>query len=196
MVRAVVFEPGKKIERLAEVTRAPTALQMQVGTMLVAQAQEAFREQRSSEGRWRERAPINVFGIIADFSLAGRSSPPARRFETRPALVDTGALRRSIAWQGRGTNVVEVGSNLPYASLHQFGGVSESEKITESVQEKLHKWLRKQSKELRDALGWLLNKKYTGTKLRMQVEARPFVEISPQTIKDVKQTIGITIAEI
>ena len=45
---------------------------------------------------------------------------------------------------------------MPYASLHNFGGVSKSEKITLTVQQRIGKWLAKQSEDLQERLGWLL----------------------------------------
>jgi hypothetical protein len=79
---------------------------------MVAESQQSFRDQRFGSDAWEPRAPVNVFAIIADFH-AGKKSPPQRRFESRPALRDTGRLAQSISWKLVGTDVVEVGSNLP-----------------------------------------------------------------------------------
>ena len=45
-------------------------------------------------------------------------------------------------------------------------------------------------------IGWLLNRKYTGTKLKARIPARPFVGLTRQGKKDIEHTIGVAIAEV
>ena len=188
------FKKGGKVERWEKALHNPQAALKQIGVLMVAESQQSFRDQKHGRDKWKGRAPINVYGIISDFAKG--STPPARRFETRPVLKDTGRLSNSIAFKLSGGNTVEVGTNLSYAGVHQHGGAIESETISKSVQSALNKWLKPKDKSLKRNLGWLLNKKFTGEKLKGEVEARPFVGITKQTIQDVHEVIGVKIMEV
>ena len=121
----VTFKPGAKLQRIEKKLDDPVVALNKIGIFMVAESQRAFKDQSHGDASWDERAPVNIFGIIADFAQ-GKKKPAARRFETRPALINTGQLRRSIAHNVIG-NAVEVGTNLDYAAVHQFGGETESE---------------------------------------------------------------------
>lgn len=190
----VTFEQGAKLRRVDKKLTDPSKALKQIGVTMVAESQASFKEQRFGRKAWRGRSPVNVFGIISDFAQ-GRREPPARRFETRPALRDTGRLANSIAFAVKG-KVVEVGTTVPYASLHNFGGVSKSEKITLTVQQRIGKWLRKQSEELQQRLGWLLGDDARDQQLEMRVPKRQFVGITIKTRKEIRQTIGVRIMEV
>lgn len=187
------FQKGAKVERWEKAIDNPSGALTKIGALMVAESQRAFREQKHGRKAWKARAPVNVYGIIADFTKG--STPPRRRFETRPVLHDTGRLARSVAFKVSG-NFVEVGTNLDYASVHNFGGPIESQPITKAVQEALNKWLKPKDKGLKKSLGWLLNKKYTGETLTGEVSARRFVGITKSTIEDVREAIGIEIMEV
>ena len=193
MVRAQ-FEPGQKIERIESKLDNPQAALKQIGALMVSESQQAFKAQKFGKDSWEARAPINVYGIIADFA-EGKKKPPDRRFERRPALRDTGRLAASIAFQVISDDTVEVGTNLEYASVHQGGGRIESKKITPSVRRAIWAWLKKQGRELKSELGFLLNKKFENKTLVGEVQARPFIGVTQQTIEDVKETIGVYIME-
>ena len=190
----VTFEQGAKLRRVNKNLDNPTKALKQIGVMMVAESQASFKEQRFGRKAWRERSPINVFGIISDFAQ-GRRKPPARRFERRPALRDTGRLANSIAFAVKG-KVVEVGTTVPYASLHNFGGVSKSEKITSTVQKSLWSWLKKQDESLKERLGWLLNDDMVNEQLEQRVPKRQFVGITMETRKQIRATIGMEIMEV
>ena len=190
----VTFEPGAKLKRIGNKLVDPSKALKQIGVMMVAESQASFKAQRFGQKAWRERGKVNVFGIIADFAQ-GRRKPPARRFETRPALRDTGRLANSIAFQVKGT-IVEVGTNVPYASLHNFGGISKSEKISDTVRQNLWAWLKKQNNELKGRLGWLLNRKFKDQQLEQKVPKRQFVGVTFQTRKAIQKTIGVDIMEV
>lgn len=187
------FRKGDKVERIEKKLDNPVAALRRIGILMVAESQRAFKDQQFGSKRWDARKVPNVFGIIADFH-AGRRAPPARRFEGRPALRDTGRLASSIAFQVVG-NVVEVGTNLDYAAAHHLGGKVQSKPITTEVQTRLWSWLRGQSRELKRRLGFLLNKKYRGQRLQGTVPARPFVGITLKTREMVRQLIGVEIME-
>lgn len=189
------YDEGAKIRRWRVNLESPTKVLEQIGEMMVSESQRAFKKQRFGRDRWKRRAPINVYGIIADFAAKGRRAPPARRFETRPALVDTGRLRGSIAKEVSGQTVT-VGSNLPYAAVLHSGGPISSKKITPEVQKKLGKWLKGKGSKFKTALGWLLNKKWTNKKLEGEVDARPFVGLTKQTRADIKTLVGVHVMEV
>lgn len=194
----VTFKKGAKVERWERNLDNPKKALKVIGQLMVSESQKAFREQKFGKEAWEPRAPINVYGIIADFA-AGKAKPPARRFEPRPALVDTGRLKgpTGIAAKTIGTKIVEVGSNLPYAGVLHHGGKIESETITEKVQMALGKWLLKvEDDAIFDRLGFLLNKSWRGKKLEGKVPARPFVGITKRTIVDVRQAVGREIMEV
>jgi phage gpG-like protein len=191
---SVTFRKGDKVRRIERNLGGPKDALKQIGAMMVAESQQAFRRQRLTKKRWPARARINVFGIISDFAM-GRKKPPGRRFDRRPALVDTGRLRASIAFRAVGSKIVEVGTNLPYAAAHQKGGEVESEQITEDVQKALYSWLRGAGKQHKKKLGWLLNKKFRGTRLSMRVPQRKFVGVTDRTRRDVKKIVGVYIME-
>jgi len=188
------FERGAKIERWERNLDRPEAALRQVGALMVAESQRSFRDQKFGEDTWQPRAPVNVFGIIADFA-AGRKTPPQRRFESRPALRDTGRLSASIAWKLVGADVVEVGSSLPYAGVQHAGGEVESQTIDEKVRTALSAWLKGSGSKYRTRLGWILNRKFAGKKLKQKVPARHIVGITKQTIEDVKIAVGVRIME-
>jgi phage gpG-like protein len=190
----VTFKKGAKVGRIETNLDNPQAALKQIGVLMVAESQRAFKAQQFGAKKWDQRAPINVFGIIADFT-AGKTKPPNRRFDREPALRDTGRLSSSIAYQVQG-KIVEVGTNLEYAAVHQTGGETESKPLTESVQKKLARWLKKQPTELQDRLGWLTDEERRGDTLKQTVPARPFVGITPETRKTITKALGVKIMEV
>jgi phage gpG-like protein len=193
MTRAT-FKKGAKVGRWEKALENPQRALKQIGALMVAESQKSFRDQQHGEDKWEPRAPVNAYGIIADFSKGG--TPPARRFESTPALKDTGRLSGSIAFKVNGRSSVSVGSNLPYAGTMQHGGAIESEKISSSVRRALWKWLKDEDKDLKASLGWLLNKKFKNKTLKGETPARPFVGITKNTIEDVREVVGVEIMEV
>jgi len=191
---AAEFEKGAKIERMERNLDNPERALKQIGVMMVSESQTAFREQRLGDVAWQPRGKVNVMGIIADFA-AGKKAPPARRFQTRPALQDTGRLAGSIAHRLVSSHVVEVGTNLPYAGVLHHGGEVESLPINQQVRDGLSRWLKGRGKEYREQLGWLLNEKFADQTIKMTVPKRPIVGITKQTIEDIRTTIGVKIME-
>ncbi len=188
------FKKGAKMERWERALANPTRTLKQIGAMMVSESQQAFQLQRLGRKKWQPRGEINTMGIISDFAF-GKDTPPNRRFQTTPALKDTGRLMASIAFQVERDSVV-VGTNLPYAQVHHTGGEVESETITEDVQDRLRKWLKGDGAEYVSKLGFLLNKSMTGTKLAGTVPERPLVGITKQTRDDIREIIGIEIFDI
>lgn len=189
----VTFTRGEKFERVMKDLIDPGVALKQIGILLVAESQRAFKMQQHGDKPWDARAPVNIFGIISDFAQ-GKAKPAARRFETRPALRDTGRLASSIAFQVTG-NTVEWGTTVEYAAVHQHGGETKSEKMTGTVRRKLWKWLKRQDTEMKRRVGWVLNAKFRDESITQNVPARPFLGITPATRKAVAKMIGVEIME-
>lgn len=188
------FEKGDKARRIEKRLSDPVAVLKGIGAVMVSESQRAFREQKFGATTWRARGSVNTMGIIADFH-AGRRKPPARRFETRPALRDTGALGRSIAAKVSG-NAVTVGSNLAYSGVHQSGGAVESKPITADVQSRMRSWLRSQPEGIVKSLRFLTRPEMEGQRLQGRVPARPFVGITKWTRRAIRKTIGVELLEV
>jgi len=187
------YRPGAKMDRWAKKLRDPSVVLKQIGAVMVAESQDAFQQQAFGNKPWAPRGKVNTFGVLAD--LAKGSTPPNRRFQTRPALIDTGRLRASIAFRVS-SSTVTVGSNLPYASAHHTGEEVESEEITQEMQDLLWDWLQGGGSDHKSELGWLLNKRLTGTRLTMRLPERPIVGITAQTFADVREIVGVEIFEV
>ena len=202
---AATFDKGNRWRRWERHLESPQAALKQIGILMLAETQQAFRDQRLGDKEWPPRGggfgqyAVNLFGIISDFYT--RSEPLPRRFDRRPALIDTGRLRASFSHASgdgifrTGPSYVEVGTTVPYANVHQTGGKTESLPVTESVQRKLAKWLKGQNVALRRSLGWVLNRKFKGKTLEMEVPERPMIGITSQTIEDVGRMVGVHIFE-
>ncbi len=119
MARAT-FDLGSKLKGIEKLLANPKPILKQIGAVMLSESQDAFRNQGFEGSKWPARQSPNVFGIIADFHM-GRRKPPARRFQDRPALMDTGRLRGSISFRVVDARSVEVGTNLPYAAPQHFG---------------------------------------------------------------------------
>lgn len=184
-----------RAKRMRERLNDPTPILKKIGALLVADSQQSFKSQRLGKIRWRRRSVPNVAGLVHDFAK-GRKAPKPRRFNERPALMDTGALSRSISFDVQGTKSVVVGSRLKYAKLHQTGGVSRTERITKEVQSRLADWLKTSSgKRWADRLGWLLNKKQTGKTHSIRIPRRPFLGLTTQTKRYIKKVIGVSVSQ-
>lgn len=138
----VELEEGSVIESIARFDGRPDKLLHIIGLMTVAYAQKAFEDQAMDGKPWAPRMNPNIPGIINDVN-AGRSPRP-QRFTDRPALVDTGSLRLSIAHRVISADTVEVGSTHRAAAIHQLGLKSESPSITEAGQKALWQWMKRQ----------------------------------------------------
>lgn len=155
-MKIIVIHPDNEeaVVQLIGRMRDKDALLDAAGALLVRTSQEAFVKQRFGSIVWPERYAgdtrepfVNVAGIVADFN-AGRAEPPQRRFDRRPALMDTGELARSPSYRKVGPDSVEAGSTVPYAALHQRGGES-SQPVTRETKERLWGWLKGRREKLR-----------------------------------------------
>lgn len=164
-------------------------IQREAGRLMVAQAHRAFREQRLGTIAWPVRYPnqaepfVNVAGAVEDLNAG--TMPRPNRFARTPALLVTRRLFGSLAYEVRG-DTVQVGSTVPYASLHQFGGKS-SQTLTEDGKKQLSKFLKsKRGKPYRVRLGFL----FSFPTLETTVNARPFLGMTTDLANDVLRLIA------
>lgn len=170
------------LEGLKHATQNPVPLLNAVGLFMVGRTQQAFRDQ-GRDARWLPRGVPNRVGILTDLEQ-GRA-PPERRFEDRPAAIDTGRLRASIAYRVAG-GTVTVGSNLAYASDVQRGS-AKTIRVEGQVRSALAEWLRSltgdRQKAMRRAFGFLF---HAGS-LTVNVPPRPYLVVTDadrKTIRD------------
>lgn len=187
------FSAGAKIKRIKVSLAEPKVALTQIGILLVSESQKAFREQAWNDKAWKPRGSPNVMGIVADID-AGKK-PPKRRFDVRPALKDTGALSKSIAFEVMSSRSVRVGTTIGYGKVHQTGGKTKGPRITAKIQQGLWKWLKRQDKGVRAKLGWLLNRKFRGRRLETKVPKRQFLGLTKPMVKAVRKIIGIHVME-
>ncbi len=132
----------------------PEKLLKLFGFAAASEAQKSFdRQGLNYANEWPVRYPtmeppvVNVAGALADLAKGPTIKP--HRFENRPAVIDTGTLRRSLSPGGcvkiMGTFAVEVGTVLPYGSMQQFGGEHDIP-ITQTQKDNLRAWYKKQKR--------------------------------------------------
>jgi phage virion morphogenesis protein len=97
----------RTIERLGERARDLTPAFRGIGADIVADAQTRFK---------RATDPYGV-----PWKPLSRRTVAARRKGSSAPLLDTGRLRNSVSYR-LVPNGVEVGTNVRYAAIHQFGG--------------------------------------------------------------------------
>jgi phage virion morphogenesis protein len=120
------------VARLDELVRAGTDLRPilpQIGGALVASTQLRFKDQKGPDGvAWAPLGDVTRYNRAkraAGGRTKGKRGKPTAKFNRAlggpmQALLDTGRLRNSITYLA-GADFVEVGTNVVYASTHQFG---------------------------------------------------------------------------
>jgi phage virion morphogenesis protein len=88
---------GELLEKMADLT----PVMQEIGEIIVTQSAEAFEQGGLPGHKWPESARVKASG--------GQT------------LVDSARLKNSITARASG-NKVEVGTNVVYAAIHQFGG--------------------------------------------------------------------------
>ena len=167
----------------------PSAIVTKIGFLLAARAQQAFRDQKLGDLTWPARYPglkpfIHIAGALEDFKSV--SKVKANRFVKRPALRQTNTLFNSLtpgpkSVKSLGRNVIEVGTTIPYAGIHQAGGVS-SQKITGGVRKNMSKFLRSaKGKKFSPVLGPIFQSDVKKT----NINKRPFLGITDITERDI-----------
>lgn len=138
------FDPGARLRALGELLERPRAVLEVIGAMIVKESGKAFREQRLGAFPWKPRITPNWPALLRD-AESGAARPPMRRFQDRPALLDTGLGARSIASRVVSATDVEVGVAgvaKRYMDQHQVGGDVESVTVTKAIQHRIWLWIK------------------------------------------------------
>lgn len=180
-------------DKLGESGTLPQGLLLRLAATTLAFSEKAFKQQKYGSEDWKPRYPnqtppkINVVGAIKD--LMGDGEVKSRRFQDRPALTDTGELKRHLDFDVF-TNEFDITNNLPYAPLQQEGGESTIQLNQEFTKKdgKLSKFLKK-NPQYSPKLGFLFNKvnrmkelTYTTTVVGRQFT--PTADKFPETLED------------
>ena len=104
----------KRIGTITDKIKNKRSLLEKISVLLFKSVMENFREQGTDKEKWQPLSLITRF--IKKYRLYKKTSKPM-------LLQDTGMLRGSIIPEV-GDNYAKVGTNIAYARLHQFGGVS------------------------------------------------------------------------
>ena len=190
MPRTIVIRSEDEMEALRERVRDLRPALQVMGEVLATQAHEAFEIQSLSELAWEPRYPnqrsdpfVNVAGVLADLN-AGQD-PKARRFENRPAGIDSSSLVKSIDVKEVTESSVTVGSEAYHAQMFQKGG-QRSQPVTEDAKIRLL-YLLEERPELGSRLGTLLDL----DELVTRVVPRPFMGITDNNRKDFVEVLEI-----
>jgi len=176
-VKVAEFIPGRKLKRLDNLLKDRRKVLAALGTVIARDARNAFKMQGIGPFKWKARSVPSVAGIVDDMTRS--STPRSRRFEPRPALLNTGRLQKSIAHRVIGKEAVIIGTNVGYGKTHQQGGIS-SIKVTDKAKKNLKKFLNTgRGKKLRDKLGFLFGKSI----LRVKVPKRTFLLVTKKTVR-------------
>ena len=185
MAKITINVSDEKLDKTIAGIEDPSEALKAIGALFTVKAQRSFREQKRGSISWAPRGVPNVAGIIGDFNKG--QNPKARRFQARPAMIDTGRLRGSISWVVSG-NGVTIGTNVPYARKLQEG-IASTVSLTFAGRQKLRQWYRGQSKRKRKEfgkeMGWLFRK----TSITVTPSARPFLTIEDQDVKEVMKLV-------
>lgn len=149
MPQAVTLTTAGEAIRLQGRIDRPEKLLKRFGALLVSDSQKAFKDQALGDIAWPARYPnqrdpfINIAWALKDFA-AGRSKPLDRRFQNRPAGIDTGETMRATSFRLVGPTAVEVGNPMPWANAMQRGGIEGVIPITAEMKKRMGKWLKSQ----------------------------------------------------
>lgn len=165
--------------------KTPEKTLQRIGAMMTNKSQKAFKDQGRPEGTWAERGVPNIAGILSD--LERGSGIPDRRFESRPALIDTRRLENSISWQIISRTAVEIGTNLEYApKLHEGG--KQVIPVTETMKEGLADLMQSHPEHKSTWQGLM-----EVDQVEFDIPARPIVEILPEDVEDIREIIAMEV---
>lgn len=169
--RAVTFDADGGVTFGSPEIRRSRLAREAVGVELVASSRRSFDEQRAPDGSvWRARAVPNVAGMISDFAK-GRPDPKPSRLLERPALVDTGRLRRSIGYRLEAGRVIPT-VGIDYGAAQAQGGAT-TITITPAVKRAAIRWLDRRDED--DAVDGRLRKAVRSDVVTIRFPARPFL---------------------
>jgi len=133
--------------------QARQELMEQIGEQLVSSTQQRFEDGQGPDGE--------------DWEPSIRAKEDGGQ-----TLVDTARLKNSIGYEAS-PNLVAVGTNVEYASTHQFGAEIRAKNAPHLRFQVGGRWARKKS---------------------VTIPARPFIGISAQDIEDTRQTVQTWLA--
>lgn len=180
---------GSRFEAMGRMLANPRPILSWIGVYMVRKTMKAFRDQKYGTNAWKPRRVPNVPAALRDLDKS--PNVKARRFQARPALVDTGRLRGSFSWRFLSGVAIEYGSNVPYARLHHAGGIS-SITITASMLKNLSTWLKKRP-EMREDFGYIQNYE-PGDSTHFAVKRRPLVGFSADDARAAGKAIKALLA--
>jgi phage gpG-like protein len=91
-----------------------TTLPYKVGVLMVAFSKDRFKYQN-----WVDNSPVGWQGRSRKKQWSNKGKTPNN--DGRALLIKTGRLRRSIRIMGTTSNSVTIGSDVPYAAVHNNG---------------------------------------------------------------------------
>ncbi len=185
-VLRLVRWPG--IERVRDNLKDPTPIMESLGAFVKAGSAQRFDDQGDPPLSWPERMTPNIPGVIADMNRSPNIK--ARRFQGRPAAIDTNRMAASVDYVVVSPEMVLIGSNLEYAGTQFHGGESQTEAITEKGQGNLWTFLRSgRGSAHRSDLGFLLNRKMTGQRIDVEIQSREFIGMNEREREEAVELI-------
>lgn len=147
-------------------------LMPRLGEYLLRSTQDRFSTQTAPDGTpWQALKPRYAKG---------------KKYQKDKILTLRGYLRRSIRYQVTGVNAVEVGTNVKYAAIHQFGGAVQQ--LPQSRQQRYRsvagRVLFAGKKHKRVTQCWVTRGAY-----EVDIPARPFLGISTADDKEIREII-------
>ena len=163
-----------------------------IGALLLETTDRAFEEERFGTIPWPERYPgqnspfINIAGALRDLSTGPRIK--ARRFNRRPALVDTGRLRGSFRFQVTSDDTVTAGTTVEYAPNHHIP-LPSTQPVTEQAKQNLREVIQREGRgPRRGALKKLLFLLKEDS-LTTEPAWRPMIGTTDETESDIAELI-------
>lgn len=173
---AVTFDSDGGVSFGSEEIRRSRLVRQAVGEELVASSRRAWDEQRAPDGTvWQARSVPNIAGMVSDFSK-GRADPKPNRLVPRPALIDTGRMRRSIGFRLEAGRVIPT-VGVDYGMPHREGGAT-TITITPAVRRAAIRWLDRRDQD--DVVDKRLRGAVRNDALTIQFPARDFLGADDQ----------------
>ena len=157
MPTTVTVRSGEELAEL-RVRAADTAtIGKIIARTLEAQSHRTFEDQALGDFAWPERYPnqddpmVNIAALVNWCNEGNKIT--SRLFDRRPALKASGNLKQTMYARVKG-DLVEVGSALPYAAVHQWGGTS-TQPVGEGTKKEVARFLGAEKKDGK----WRMKKK-------------------------------------
>lgn len=170
-------KPGGALDQIAARARDLRPALGAIGAYMVGRTIGAFQAQERGGIKWAPRSVPNAAGILEDLR-GGGSSVPERRWEPRPAGIDTSNLRNSIASSVAPPSVV-VGSTVAYASDVQLGG-KRTIQIPGALARTVRAWIQRLKGSRKDVAARRFAKPLRVGALVIDVPPRPYLVVTPE----------------